>query len=281
MTTWSTSIIPCNSNHYYTGEFGRRIIFQTWKNNEVPDHWKPSVASIYENMPGWEYRLMTDEDNEKFIGHFFPDFLPVYKAFPYNIQRADAIRYCVMSRAAEAFGDNIEVIVYMDLDFIVRKPLDPIFDTEKAQAYFVPSGNVTQTLTNSFMGGRPGAPIFEECVKYMQEYGLKPEWYIMGKHMVVMNSTGPIMLNHVAINTKTTYLKVPTKLFIPCSICNINCTPPPDAYLKPLEGGSWNGIDSKFYNTCLCNSDILITFLIILILIIFLYLLVYYIGWLK
>jgi len=278
MPDWSTTPIPCNSDHYYTGNHGRRIIFQTWKNNDVPDHWKPSVDSIFENMPGWEYRLMTDEDNENFIKQYFPDFLEVYQKFPYNIQRADAIRYCVMAKAAEAFGENIEVIVYMDLDFVVRMPLDPIFDVEKAEAYFVPSGNVMQTLTNSFMAGRPGAKVFYECVQEMQDNGLNPKWYIHGKHMIVMNSTGPIMLNRIANMGKSTYLKVPPKLFMPCSACNLDCDIPEDAYLRPLEGGSWNGWDSKFYNMCMCHYDTLapvILLIIILVILLLLYFFVY------
>jgi mannosyltransferase OCH1-like enzyme len=36
---------------------------------------------------------MTDELNRKFIIDYFPSFLPYYDAFPYPIQRADAIRY--------------------------------------------------------------------------------------------------------------------------------------------------------------------------------------------
>ena len=44
-----------------------KIIMQTWKNTQVPDHWKRSPESIKQHMSDWQYVLMTDDDNRKFV----------------------------------------------------------------------------------------------------------------------------------------------------------------------------------------------------------------------
>jgi len=103
------------------------IIMQTWKNDSIPLHWRPSKEGILKNMPHWKYILMTDEDNRKFCEKHFPDFLPYYDAFEYPIMRADAIRYMHL---------YIHGGLYIDLDIEVKKALDPLF-YEDHDLYFV------------------------------------------------------------------------------------------------------------------------------------------------
>ena len=175
-----------------------------------------------------------------------------------------------MAKASEAFGDDIELIVYMDLDFTILKPLDELFNNDKADAYFVASGNIGSTLTNSFMAGKPGAKVFYECVEDMMIRGLRPPNWAYGKHLIVMTTTGPIMIDRIAKSGKNSYINLPGKLFMPCSSCNINCEVDDHAYLKPLKGGSWNGLDSKIYNACMCNWKPISTVLLIIIILIIL-----------
>jgi hypothetical protein len=53
---------------------------------------------------------------------------------------------------------------------------------------------------------------------------------------------------------------------MPCSVCNIKCFTE-GAYLKPLEGSSWIGYDTMFYNFFLCNWKTLVVLLIYLLVI--------------
>ena len=216
-----------------------KLILQTWKDTTIPDKWKVSPKSIKKYMPDWEYVLMTDKDNRKFIKKHFRDFLPYYDNFPYNIQRADAIRYAWL---------YINGGIYMDLDFEVLHPLDEMF-TSGAEVYLVSSGNIGSYITNSFMASKPGCKLWLEMIEAMK----KPlSWYFLGKHMTVMNSSGPIMLTHVVKKSKVIYSMLPGKLMMPCSACKINCNTK-DAYLKPLEGSSWISYDTKVYNFFMCK----------------------------
>lgn len=234
-----------------------KVIMQTWKTHDVPPKWAISPKSIGEIMYDWNYVLMSDEDNREFVKTHFPDFLPYYDAFPYGIQRADAIRYCWL---------YINGGIYMDLDFEVQRDLSPLFSSA-AEVYLVCSGNVTSYYTNSFMASRPKAKFWLEVIEEMK----KPsKWWYIGKHIEVMNTTGPIMLSRVARRTENVVSVVPRNLVMPCSICNINCSTC-ESFLRPLEGSSWISYDTMFYNFWLCHwkKVVLLVFLLFLLALIF------------
>ena len=65
--------------------------------------------------PDYEYKLWTDAQSKEFVAQHYPHLLETFKSYPFNIQRADAIRYMVL----EHYGG-----VYIDLDIICRRRLD-------------------------------------------------------------------------------------------------------------------------------------------------------------
>ena len=239
-----------------------KLIMQTWKTSQVPEHWKESPSSIHEIMPDWEYVLMTDIDNEEFCKKYFPDFLNMFKSFPHNIQRADAIRYLWL---------YVNGGLYMDLDIVVVKPLDSLFYSD-AEIYLCSSGNVGSCITNSLMASKPGALIWLKMIEYMS---LPPPWWAWGKHMEVMNTTGPVGLNHVVKTNQFDYLALPAKWVMPCSVCNVEQCDIGEAYLKPLVGSSWISWDTHVMNFFMCKWRYLIFGFILLIILIILFILVY------
>lgn len=246
-----------------------KIIMQTWKDHNIPLKWKSSRDSIFTHMKDWKYVLMTDEDNRNFVEKHFPDFLSYYDNFEYNIQRVDAIRYMWL---------YVHGGIYMDLDFELLKPIDDFFKTD-SDLYLVSSGNIPTYITNSFMASKPGSNIWLDVIEHMK----KPSpFYRFGKHMRVMMTTGPIMLTNVISKYGYSYTRLPKAKFNPCSVCNIHCNTD-DAFMRPLEGSSWIGLDTRIYNYFMCNwksFSIIITVLIFLI-IIGLILYIYYHGLFK
>ena len=228
-----------------------KIIMQTWKDRKIPAKWRISPISIKKMMPDWKYVLMTDEDNREFVKTHFPDFLRTYDKFPHGIQRADAIRYMWL---------YIHGGLYIDLDYEMLHPLDKLF-TGGSEIYLANSGNIGSYLTNSIMASKPGCKIWLKMIDAMRE---KLPWYYMGKHMEVMNSTGPIMLNYVVKKSKVSYTIMPSRLVMPCSVCNINCDTT-HAYLKPLEGSSWISYDTTFYNFLLCRWRRVVAFIVFML----------------
>lgn len=239
-----------------------KIIMQTWKTNEIPEKWEVSPKSIRKMMPDWKYVLMTDEDNRKFVRKHFPNFLPYYDDFPHNIQRADAIRYMWL---------YVHGGIYMDLDFEVLEPLDDLFSSN-AEVYLINSSNVGSYITNSFMASKPRCKLWLEVIEAMKE---TLSFFYLGKHMEVMNSTGPMMLTHVIKESTVVYSMLPGKLMLPCSICNIHCRSK-GSYLKQLEGSSWITYDTKIYNFFMCNWKPLLIAIGLMLFVIFIALLLNY-----
>lgn len=204
-------------------------------------------------MPNWGYRLMTDEDNRQLVATYFPDFLPYYDAFPYPIQRADAIRACFLY----LFGG-----IYMDLDYELQDSLESLFQV--GDLFLVPSGNLSGMYTNSFMASKPRNPFW---LSYIEEMKKPAPWWVIGKHLHVMTTTGPMALTRTINKTKDPHIKLPSDLLTPCNICNLTCAKADGALLHQLPGGSWNSFDSKFYNWWLCNWKTVVIAVVIVVLI--------------
>lgn len=217
-----------------------QIIMQTYKTETLPAKWQSSQDSIKKYMPNWRYILMTDEMNRKFVEENFRSFLPVYDAFPYPIQRADAIRYMWLYMNGG---------LYMDCDIELLAPLDSLF-YQDSELYLVQSGNVGSVITNSMMASKPYCRIWLDAVEAMRQ---PPPWYCIGRHLTVMNTTGPLMINYVVKKGNIPYIALPPKLVMPCSICDQSTCNCDNALVRPLQGSSWVTWDTHCYNFFLCN----------------------------
>lgn len=226
-----------------------RLIMQTWKTTEVPDKWKPSVKSIKKYMPGWRHILTTDEDNRKFVKENHPDFLKTYDGYHHPIQRADAVRYMWLYK----YGG-----IYMDLDYEIRKPLDHLFKSN-SNLFFTTSTNFKGYITNSFMASKPKQKIWLDVLEEMKRRakGWKPfsgegrEWWSQGKHLTVIMTTGPGVIDYVVRRSSYVYTMLPPNLINPYTICDTIFDK--DSYLQPLEGCSWGGLDTLAGNYVYCN----------------------------
>lgn len=239
-------------------------IMQTWKTTELPDKWKPSQASIFKFMPDYEYTLMTDEMNRAFVEKHFPDLLETYDNFPYPIQRADAIRYCWLY----IYGG-----IYIDCDFELLGSLEEMFRVKnmslEATIFFVPSSNVPSVVTNSMMGSIANHPFWLEMIEEMKK---PPTFSQIEKHLLVMNTTGPMSLNRVLKRTQTPHTKLDPGKVNPYSVCETEFNKP-NTLVRPLEGSSWVGGATAVYHWCLCKSNYLFTVGVVIgILLIVLYL---------
>lgn len=243
-----------------------KLIMQTWKTDKVPDHWQESVDAIKEHMNEWDYVLMTDDMNREFVKEHFPDFLPYYDAFPYNIQRADAIRACWL---------YVNGGVYLDLDLVIQKDISDLFLSDVGM-FFVASGNVSHTITNSFMASKPGNPFWLE---YIEEMKQPPPSWAYGKHFKVMTTTGPLALSRVVKRSSAIFGMLPSKLIMPCSVCNISRCDTSSSYIKPIKGQSWNDWTSHVLNTGMCRWRELTTVLLIILVLVIALIVSYWCPW--
>ena len=145
--------------------------------------------------------------------------------------------------------------------FVFHVPLHPTV----AQSYecndivLIRSTNISAAVTNSFMASRiPGHPFWMECILDMAKCHTPS---FLGRHIVVMNTTGPLMLSRVYFRSRERYaIETRRDLVVPCDVCHLSdggCIVPrdnsPSYMLLPVEGGSWTSWDTKLMNFVFCH----------------------------
>jgi mannosyltransferase OCH1-like enzyme len=154
-----------------------RIIHRTYKTNNIPPEWKVTYESCRVLNPTYEQYFWTDESARQFIETHYYWFLRTYDAYPYNIQRADAIRYFVLWY----YGG-----VYIDMDIACRRPLDPLLNfpawVPKTQPYGV---------SNDLMASTPGHPFITKVALSLHDH----DGFYLSKYITVFFTTGPMYLN--------------------------------------------------------------------------------------
>lgn len=236
-----------------------KIIHQTWKTTKIPQKWQISQSRWKKLHPTWEYRLWTDKDIENYIKDKHPEFLVIWNSYPYQIQKVDAVRYFILND----FGG-----VYSDLDIVPRVPIDEYVENMTVEAMFVPSAN-TPCFTNAFMISQKGATIWQRV--FDELFKTYKKWYYVGKHLLVMNTTGPYMLTRAIYAHDKILGLLPVKLFNATAVTEIsedfNDIDNQTSVLVNIYGSSWHEVDSKVYNFCFKYGIRLIVLAVILYLI--------------
>lgn len=239
-----------------------KIIHLTYKDHNIPSCWKSTIPAWKKYHPDWEIRFWTDEDNRNLIQTKYKWFLSTYDSYEYGIQRADAVRYFILY----TYGG-----IYSDMDIEPVKNFDKLFKKKINQnVYLIRSTNVSY-ITNCFMVSKPGSKFWESVFREMKKVANSPSLLWVGKHLTVMNTTGPMMINKVYDNYKNkNEIKIICSEYISPSKCNV-CTKRPcktkSSYTKILQGSSWCGFDTKFYLCFFCNFGMIKAILITIILI--------------
>lgn len=157
-----------------------KIIHQTYKNETIPDVWidaQQSCKDLHKARDGWEYKLWTDDIMEQFIRDEYPWFIDRFVAYPYPIERADAIRYFVLAH----YGG-----IYIDLDDGCNRSLEPLLVYPAWVRKTIPTG-----ISNDVMGAVPAHPFFRRVIEELQNYDRS--WLL--SYITVMASTGPLFLS--------------------------------------------------------------------------------------
>lgn len=188
-----------------------KVLHQTWKDSQVPPAFSDYVASWKANHPDWEYRLWTDVDNRRFIAEHYSWFLDWYDAYPRPIQRADAARYFILHK----YGG-----LYVDLDFLSRKPITPLLRGRQCVLGVEPPQHcrqfgVEKLVCNALMASVSGHPFFDAVIHQLPEFVDRVECA-----QPVLSSTGPLMLTRVyeKFPAKGTMDVLPSQYFYPLNL---------------------------------------------------------------
>lgn len=226
-----------------------KIIIQNWL-GRIPnrraakkafDSMKKYRQSWIVKNPGWFHIVFDWNRSRELIKHRYPEHLAMYDSYEYDIQRSDAMRYFALHR----YGG-----LYADMDYICCKPWDEVVQKFPGDVYLVETPNKTNDMvhvSNSLMFSRkPGNPFWCHVFVELENKRDPPEYY--GKHMKIMVSTGPIMLNHVYHTTRLRYRlgHYNYEMFHPKGLSTENFTMDrSEIYAYHRGNGSWEGTDSK------------------------------------
>jgi len=227
-----------------------RIIHQTWKTTAIPTEWKNAVEICKRLHPDYTYMLWTDDSMKTFVKETYPEVYPTYASYPHQIQRCDAFRYLVLYK----YGG-----IYLDMDIICKKPLDFLL---KYDAVFARSSNVGTCYTNSFFMIIPSHPFMKYCIAQLPSHS--SNYACCGKHLHVMNSTGPYFLTNMCekYTVENSYILSNDEYAGDCNACTTGFCAGGE-YFRHIRGQTWNSYDSLFYNFCMCNFKWLIPVFII------------------
>lgn len=156
-----------------------KIIHQTYKTEEIPDVWKEGQQRCKDLHPDYEYILWTDKMSVEFIEKEYPWFLDTFKNYRYPIERADAIRYFILSY----YGG-----VYIDLDDGCERSLDRLLTVPAFARKTSPTG-----ISNDVLGSVPGHPFFDKLMHSLKKYDRN--WLV--PYITIMASTGPLFVSMV------------------------------------------------------------------------------------
>ncbi|WP_268225315.1 glycosyltransferase family 32 protein [Sinomicrobium oceani] len=167
-----------------------KILHQTWKNENYPEHFKPLVKSWIENHPDWEYRLWTDEMNRNFIKENYPDFLNTFDNYPVPIQKADAIRYFILFHYGGLYVD-IDSEAFRNVESILTGQEECVFVKEPQEHANI--HNKKFIISNAFMASTPKSHFLKEIICDLMFHKTQNT----DINTYVLETTGPFMLTRI------------------------------------------------------------------------------------
>jgi mannosyltransferase OCH1-like enzyme len=203
-----------------------RIFHFTWIDDDIPKQWKSTYDECRNryNTPDWKIMFWTDLKARTFIAENYPLFLRVYDSYPFNIQRADAIRYFVLYH----FGG-----IYMDLDVGCSKLLiDPLLTWPAIIPKTKPVG-----FSNDVLISIPKHPFYAYIIDQL------PKWNhnFIFPYLTIFFSTGPMFLTNRFFEKKWS----PSVYILDSYLYSEG----DEKIFKHLPGSSWHSWDGTLVTT--------------------------------
>jgi mannosyltransferase OCH1-like enzyme len=231
-----------------------KIIHQTWKTNDVPEHWKSSHDEwlSFDKNGQWTYLLWTDEMNRELVSQLYPWFLEKYDQYADNIQRADVIRYFILY----TYGG-----IYCDLDIKPKKSFLKLFQLYEEEDIVIAKSASSHKmpfhpLTNSFMMSKPGCVfwkyVFEEIISPWSSKNGKWKHFMstLSRHWRIIFTTGPGPINSAWKRYRENghdLKSIPMEYIQPLQEWESRPCDTTDSHVTLLANGSWHKSDSIFF----------------------------------
>ncbi|CCH62626.1 hypothetical protein TBLA_0H03450 [Henningerozyma blattae CBS 6284] len=201
-----------------------KIIHQTYKDENIPEHWKAGQKRCIDLHTDYQYILWTDKMINDFMQENYPWFMDTFLSYEYPIERVDAVRYFILYH----YGG-----VYIDLDDGCERRLDPLLTVQAFVRKTSPVG-----VSNDVMGSIPHHPFYLKLMNSLNKYRKNvhiPYW-------TIMCSTGPLFVSLVWKKYKRTK---ESKEFLVRILQPHDYKMHPSSFFAISKGSSWHTEDAK------------------------------------
>lgn len=188
--------------------------------------------------PDWTYMCWNLNRCNSLINTHYPEHREMYEKYPWPIQKCDCVRYFILHR----YGG-----LYADMDYCCIKPFTLVLTEYTNPIYLVETPNKVSKdthVSNSLMYSKPGHVFWKKLFIEMEKHKIKPYYY--GRHLTIMFTTGPGILNRVYNRYRIKYKldHFPYQKFHPLGLTmeSASCK---DVYAIHMGKGSWETNDSK------------------------------------
>jgi len=191
-----------------------RIIHQIYEDPAGPPTNLLAIAETWkENHPDWEYWFWNRQRINDFLESACPDFLEYYRAYPFNVQRWDAIRYLILYHIGG---------MYADLDYESIQPLDVLLTDSTCCMGMEPvlhkNADNLLPVGNALMASMPKHPYMAAIINDLKtNFSIN---YGKGDTVQIIATTGPLMVARVydQFKNKKSVTLLPADLVSPLSI---------------------------------------------------------------
>eukprot|EP01116_Phalansterium_solitarium_P010995 TRINITY_DN26601_c0_g1_i1.p1 TRINITY_DN26601_c0_g1~~TRINITY_DN26601_c0_g1_i1.p1 ORF type:complete len:313 (+),score=84.85 TRINITY_DN26601_c0_g1_i1:187-1125(+) len=164
------------------------LVHHIWKTTNLSTYpmepFKGMVNSLEawrRRYPDYSFKLWTDQDIDQLVRTEYAWLYPTFRAYPYNIQRADAARLAVLHREGGIYADLDLFPSRQDIIAFRRKHLVLLTDSNR------------RACTNFFIMAEPRSAFLEYALRSLRTHS---EWLVV-PYLSVFASTGPLFITDV------------------------------------------------------------------------------------
>ena len=137
-----------------------KILHQIWV-GDLPEQFSRLSETWKHDYPAWHYLFWNEERIDRFVHEQYPQYEPLFRRLPYDVQRWDAIRYLILYRMGG---------MYVDFDYESIRPLDGLLATKSCCFAQEPLlhyqlAKRTYIFNCSLMAAVPGHPFVKKIIE--------------------------------------------------------------------------------------------------------------------
>jgi hypothetical protein len=109
-------------------------------------------------LPGWEYRIWNDQENEALVGEQFPEYLASFRSIRRGVVKADIARYVYMFSCGG---------FYFDTDYKLLHAIDEEMLSHSCILPISRNGASLFRLGNAVLGSEPNYPFWKDFIDHI------------------------------------------------------------------------------------------------------------------